>query len=117
MLICDYALTFLVSGTAAGHVIVAASAIVITLIFIWLSFRSARWWPLVATPALMLCVMVFVLEWLNPDLSRYAAGSAHVGLWGLVYLALLAGAAERWLAGESPAGAAAVWWRRGDLNI
>ena len=100
VLFCDYALTFLASDFPGGHAISAASAFIVTVIFIGLSFRSGRWWPLVATPALILCVMVFVLEWLNPDLSRYAAGSARIGLWGIVYLALLAGTAERWLAGE-----------------
>ena len=109
---CDYGLTTLVYDTLASHVVTAASAIVVMLVFIWLSFRSGRWWPLAATPALILCAMVFVLEWLNPDLSRYAAISARIGLWMVVYLALLAGVGERWLAGEKPVSGAAVWRRR-----
>ena len=109
---CDYLLTTLMYETPASHVVAAASAIVVTLVFIWLSFRSGRWWPLAATPALILCVMVFVLEWLNPDLSRYAAASARIGLWMVVYLVLLAGVAERWLAGEKPVCGAAIWRRR-----
>lgn len=112
MLICDYAITAPIYESSASHVVAAASAFIVTPIFIWISFRSDRWWPLVAAPALILCVMLFVLERLNPDLSRYAAVSARIGLWMVVYLALLAGVAERWLAGEQAAGATAVWRRR-----
>ena len=48
--------------------------------------------------------LVFVLEWAKPGLSLSAAISAQSGLWFLVYLSLLAGVAERWLAGEKAAG-------------
>lgn len=118
MLICDYALTGLLSGTSLQAGVTAASAGVITLIFIGLAMRSDRWWPFVAAGALTLCVMVYVLEWLHQGLSRYAAISAQIGLWIVVYLTLLAGVAERWLAGERAVGEASVWRpRRRDLNI
>lgn len=116
MLVCEYVFTTLMYDTLASHVVAAASAIVVTLIFIWLSFRSGRWWPLAATSALVLCAMVFVLEWLNPSLSRYAAVSARIGLWMVVYLALLAGVAERWLAGERAVSGTAVWRRRSEVS-
>lgn len=74
----------------------------ITLIVIWLALRSDRWWPLVAAASLTLCVVVELLERMNPGLSEYAAASAQLGLWIVVYLALVAGVGERWLAGERP---------------
>lgn len=100
MLVCDYALTVLVSGSPHAQAAVTVSAVVLTGIFMGLAFRSDRWWPLVTTASLMLSVLMFLLEWLNPELSRYAAGSAQIGLWMVVYLALVGGVAERWLAGE-----------------
>ncbi|MBF0665665.1 MAG: hypothetical protein IR159_09035 [Brevundimonas sp.] len=112
VLICDYVVTAVVDGRPGEQLVAAASAIAVMLMFAWLSFRSGRWWPLVATSGLILCVMVFVLEWLDPALSGYAARSAQVGLWLLVYLALLAGAGERWLAGERPVSGPAMWRRR-----
>lgn len=81
----------------------AASAVVLAGVFTGLAFKSDRWWPFVATASLMLSVLVFLLEWAGPGLSRYAAGSAQIGLWMVVYLALFAGVAERWLAGEPAA--------------
>lgn len=104
MLICDYAFTVLISGNPQALAAVTASAIVLTGIFLGLAFRSDRWWPLVTTASLMLSVLMFLLEWLNPELSRYAAGSAQIGLWMVVYLTVIAGVAERWLAGEPAAG-------------
>lgn len=85
------------------------------LAIVWLTFRFDRWWLLVASGALALCGLVTVLEFLNPGLSLDAAVSAQPGLWALAPLALLAGAAERWLAGERSAGDAAVWSRPGRI--
>lgn len=104
VLFCDYVFTRLTAGMAGAHQLVAVAEIVVTLIFVRLAFTSDRWWTLVTTAALALCALVFVLEWANPDLSLYAAISAQSGLWFLVYLSLLAGVAERWLAGEKAAG-------------
>ena len=82
------------------------------LIFGWMCLRFDRWWLFVASGALILCGLVTVMEALNPALSLYAALSAQLGLWALVYLSLLAGAGERWLAGERPAADGAIWSRR-----
>lgn len=112
VLICDYALTSFTSGTAIENEVGVASAGVITLVFTGLAFRSDRWWPFVAAAALMLCVMVSVLEQLDSGLSRYAVRSAQMGLWIVVYLSLIAGVAERWLAGDGPGQGVAVWRRR-----
>ena len=111
VLLCDYAVTGLASGTAGERTVVAASAFVVATVFVWLSLRSGRWWPFVTAAALVLCVMVFFLEWLNPGLSSYAAVSAQLGLWIVAYLALLAGVGERWLAGEDAVSPAAAWRR------
>lgn len=112
VLFCDYALTSLAIGTACAHGLVAASEFVITLIFAWMAFRLDRWWTLVTAAALALCALVFVLDWTIPALGRNAAISAQIGLWLLVYVSLLAGVMERWLAGERAVSDIAVWRRR-----
>ena len=104
VLFCDYAFTRLTTGMAGAHQMVAVAELVVTLIFVWMAFTSDRWWTLVTSAALALCALVFVLEWANPGLSLSAAISAQSGLWFLVYLSLLAGVAERWLAGEKAVG-------------
>ncbi|WP_374515877.1 hypothetical protein [Brevundimonas sp.] len=112
VLIWDGALTRAASGMPGGHELVAASEFIVAVIFTWLAFRSQRWWTLVAAAGLMLCVLVFILEWTTPGLSRYAAVSARLGLWCLVMLSLVAGVFERWLAGEAPVSEGARWRRR-----
>ncbi len=61
-------------------------------------FPSA--WTLAAGGALILCSMVFALEWTLLVDARDTATSASVGLWWFAMLSLLAGVAERWLAGK-----------------
>lgn len=100
VLFCDYALTRMTDGMTGAHELVAVSEFALAVIFAWLAFTSERWWTLVASGALMLCVLVFLLEWTNPELPRLAAISARSGLWFVIPLSLLAGVAERWLAGE-----------------
>ena len=112
VLICDYAMTSLTSGTAVENEVGVTSAGVIMLVFTSLAFRSDRWWPFVAAAALMLCVMVSVLEQLDSGLSRYAVRSAQMGLWIVIYLSVIAGVAERWLAGDRPGQGSAVRVRR-----
>jgi len=116
VLFCDFVFTRLVAPTAAGHELVAAAEFVLTLIFIWMAFRSERWWTIAASAALTLCALVYVLDWTNPDLPRIAATSAQIGLWMVVYLALVAGVGERWLAGEKPVSGAALWRRRSAVS-
>lgn len=100
VLFWDYALARAVSGMPGGHDVIGLSEIVAATIFARIAFTSRRWWVLVAFAALMLCVLIFLLEWTRPDLSEYAAISARLGLWFVIHLALMAGVAERWLAGE-----------------
>lgn len=71
------------------------------LLFGWLAFRAERWWPLVATAAMVLTLVVHACT-IWTDISWAAAVSARVGLAILEYVALLAGVAERWMAGEAP---------------
>ncbi len=70
------------------------------MIFVWLAFRSPRWWPLVATASLILIVLVHVMQMMTL-IPFNGAASARVGLWLLLYTVVLAGALERWLAGEA----------------
>ena len=112
VLFCDYALTRMTTGMAGAHELVAVSEFLLAVIFAWMAFTSKRWWTLAASGALLLCLLVFVLEWTNPDLQRYAAISARSGLWYLIHLSLLAGVAERWLAGERAVSEERLWKRR-----
>ena len=81
------------------------------LAFGWLAFRTDRWWPIAATALMALCILVRLMGLMNPDLSRFAIMSAVLGFWILLYAVLLAGVAERWLAGE-PAVSRTRRWRR-----
>jgi len=81
------------------------------LAFGWLAVRSNRWWPLVATAASALTVLVHILS-MATDISWDAAVSARVGLGLLTCATLLAGVAERWLAGEKAISAIRQWRRR-----
>ncbi len=74
------------------------------LVFGWLCLRSDRWWPLMATAAMGLMVLVQAARVLDPAITQYAVASAGVGLGYLIDLALLLGVLERWLAGEPAAG-------------
>jgi hypothetical protein len=112
VLLCDYAFTCSISQMYGAHTLVAVSESVVMLIFAWMAFRSGRWWIFAALAALVLCALVFVLDWVNPDLPRIAALSAQIGLWLLVYVSLLASVLERWLAGAQAVSPAAVWRRQ-----
>lgn len=81
------------------------------MIFGWLALRGRRWWPFFATAALGLTAMVHGLSAMS-SMGRYDALSARIGLWILIYLALLAGVAERWLAGERPVSDSRRWRER-----
>ncbi|HEY0600432.1 hypothetical protein [Brevundimonas sp.] len=76
-----------------------------------LAFRSDRWWPFAATTAQALTVLVHVFS-IVTDISWDAALSARVGLGLLLYASLLAGVAERWLAGETAVSDTVEWRRR-----
>ena len=86
--------------------------IVVMLAFGWLAFRTDRWWPLAATALMALCVLVHVMEMMNPQLSRFATISAILGFWILLYIVVLGGVVERWLAGERAVSDDRIWRRR-----
>ena len=110
LLVNDLIARFPVAGVrlADDSVFSAVDDAVLMLVFAWLAIRFARWWLLAATALLALTSVVHLLT-LAGSLNLYASVSARIGLWSFLYLALLAGVWERWLAGEPPAAAAAVW--------
>lgn len=81
-------------------------------VFVWMSVTRDRWWPLFMSAILGLTLLVYVASLTVPGVGPYAAVSARVGLGILTALTLLAGAGERWLAGERPVSATAVWGHR-----
>lgn len=93
---------------AGLHLPMLAADTVRLIIFGWLCLSSDRWWPLMATAAMGLMVLVQAARVLDPTITQYAVASAGVGLGYLIDLALLLGVLERRLAGEPPA-ARAAW--------
>lgn len=80
--------------------------------FLWLALRHERWWPLGLSACMILMIGVHVSVVLIPEITALGEASAQLGLGMLAVLMLAAGAFERWLAGEGPASAAAVWRER-----
>ncbi|WP_029416630.1 hypothetical protein [Brevundimonas bacteroides] len=72
-------------------------------VLLWMAFRFDRWWILAAAAAHLLLIVVHISVLSDPslDMRVYVASRWVFGVIGLY--ALLAGALERWLAGE-PAG-------------
>ncbi len=101
-LLADQAITTLTFAAPGSHEVVAASEFLVAAVFAWQAFRSDRWWILIASASLALCVLVFILEQVLPGLGRFEAISARIGLWMVVSVSLFGGVAERWLAGEAP---------------
>ena len=104
VLMVDYLATAVVYtlGVPWGYEIGAAIEGITTLALLWLALRRERWWLIVAAAGLFLSSMTRLIALLHPDIDRYEADSAQIGQWIVVYLALMAGAFERWLAGEAP---------------
>lgn len=101
VLLLDHVCTTHVLRWVSGPLWEAAPDVLLLTIFSWLALRGRRWWPFLMTASLVLIVMVHGLAALTP-VGRYVALSARLGLWILIYLTLLVGVAERWLAGERP---------------
>jgi hypothetical protein len=80
--------------------------------FLWLTLRYERWWPLGVSACLVLIIVVHMSALLIPEMTALGEASAQLGLGMLGVLMQAAGAFERWLAGEVPASASAVWGRR-----
>ena len=80
--------------------------------FLWLALRHERWWPLGVSACLLLTIGVHASTLLVTGLTPLGEASAQLGLGMLATLMLAGGAFERWLAGEPPASATAVWGRR-----
>ncbi len=79
--------------------------------FLWLGLRFQRWWPLGLSACLVLIMAVHLSAALIPEMTPLGEASAQLGLGVLAVLILASGAFERWLAGEAPASATAVWRR------
>lgn len=77
--------------------------------FLWLALRHARWWPLGVCACLLLTIGVHASTMLVRGMTALGEASAQLGLGMLTTLMLAGGAFERWLAGERPASATAVW--------
>lgn len=92
--------------------VAAAQDFVVMLAFGWLAFRTDRWWPIAATALMVLCVVVRLMGTANPELSRFSMLSAILGFWILLYIVLLGGVLERWLAGEAAVSGGRQWRRR-----
>lgn len=92
-------------------VLEAAEDILLLTIFGWLAFRGGRWWPFAVAASLVLMGMVHLLSALT-SMGRYDALSARLGLWILIYVTVLVGVGERWLAGERPVSDGLQWRRR-----
>jgi uncharacterized membrane protein len=96
------------------NVAVSDAAIDLGLAFFfgWLALSRERWWPLFMTAAMVLTVLVHVAMFLVPTLGAHADVSARIGLGIVMGLGLLAGVAERWLAGELAVSDQRRWDRR-----
>jgi hypothetical protein len=82
------------------------------LFFGWLALARERWWPLVMAAVMALTLMVHLAMFLSPEMGAYAEVSARVGLGIAMAFVLMAGSAERWLAGEYPVSDRRSWVRR-----
>jgi hypothetical protein len=80
--------------------------------FLWLALRHERWWPLGVSACMILTIVVHAAALFIPEMTALGESSAQLGLGMLSVLMLMAGAFERWLAGEPPASATAVWGPR-----
>lgn len=80
--------------------------------FLWLALRYERWWPLGVSACLLLVLGIHLSTLLIPEVTPLGEASAQLGLGMLAVLIQAAGAFERWLAGEAPASALAVWGPR-----
>ena len=114
VLLCDYLLTGMIARrpTTEHFMISTVVESVTTLVFVWMAFRFDRWWLLATAAALVLIELLAILYFVRPGVSHYAVISAQLGLWILVQTVLLAGVAERWLAGEPAISHRETWRRR-----
>lgn len=80
--------------------------------FLWLALRYARWCPLGVSACLLLTISMHAAVLLVPEITPHGEASAQLGVGMLGVLIQAAGAFERWLAGERPVSASAVWDRR-----
>lgn len=114
VLVCDYVLSSFFSRLPLSHAFEISTSVEIltTLIFLWLAAQEDRWWLLAAAAALVLCSLTGAMGLVHPGVSHYAAASGQIGFWIVVYLSLLAGVGERWLAGEAPVFRGGRKWTR-----
>lgn len=109
-----YILSYLVQGLRIGDLMwgIAATDLIALIGLVWLSLTRERWWPLVAAGFQILIMFIYVATVLIPDLTPRAGIAASWALNIIVLYTLLGGVLERWLAGEAPVSASAVWTRR-----
>lgn len=80
--------------------------------FLWLALRYERWWPLGVSACLVLVVTTHLAALLVPEITPLGEASAQLGFGMLTVVIQATGVFERWLAGERPASATAVWGPR-----
>ena len=109
VLIVNYLLTLAIDRLKVPHDVALVAGLdgVTALVFLWLALRHQRWWLLAATAGLVLCTLTWTIGLLHPGVGFVAAASAEIGEWAFVYLTLLAGVCERWMAGDPPGAARA----------
>jgi hypothetical protein len=114
VMLITFAASFLLPSMRMWNVYLdhAVRDVGITLFFSWLALSRDRWWPLAMTAVMALTVLVHVSIFVIPSLGAYAEMSARIGLGIVMALVLMAGAGERWLAGEPAVSECKVWRRR-----
>ena len=90
--------------------------LLLTGFYVWMALTHDRWWPLAMSAIMALTVLVYAAALVVPGVGPYAVISARIGLGLLTTLILLAGAGERWMAGERPISELRNWRPRGPLG-
>lgn len=114
-LLVAFGASFVISGPVRMWNVAVDDAAIdlgLALFFGWMALSRARWWPLFMTAVMVLTVLVHVAMFVVPTMSAYADVSARIGLGIAMALGLLAGTAERWLAGERAVSDQRAWARR-----
>lgn len=93
----------------------AVMDLLMTGFFLWLALHSDRWWALIMSGIMFLTLLIYLFALIVPEVGPYAVMSARIGLGILSMLTLLAGSAERWLAGEK-AVSDLKRWRRSPID-
>lgn len=100
--ITSFAVSFITHEWKVGDFYAGDAGVdlLLTGVFVWMAVTRDRWWPLFMSAIMGLTLLVYVASLTVPGVGPYAAISARIGFGILTALTLMAGAGERWLAGE-----------------